>query len=284
MDRFFKSIEYIEAHLYDKTSVHEIATSAHYSTYHYSRVFKALVGDTPKEYLRKRRLTLAAKRLLTDDVGILDLAIECQFESQEAFTRAFKALFDMTPAQYRKINEPFRLLYKKPVSQEDLAFLQNNLSMEPEIIEQAAMKIVGIATQYDDGDLSLPKLWSGFRPYRDKIPNRVGSDFFGIYENYEESEEVTRFVYICSAQVENFDDVPEGLITRELAAQTYARFTHIGPIAKLEETLRYIWGSWLPKSKYEYADKPDFELLPANFNDADPNNKIYLNIPIKPKA
>ena len=283
MQRFFKSIEYIEQHLYDKISVHEIAAASHYSTYHYSRVFKALVGDTPKEYLRKRRLTLAAKRLLTEDVGILELAIDCQFDSQEAFTRAFKALFNMTPAQYRKINEPFRLLYKKPFSEDDMDFLQHGITMEPEIIEQPAMKIVGIATQYDDGDLSLPKLWSAFRPYRNSIPNRVGSDFFGIYECYEEDDDNTRFVYICSAQVENFDDVPDGLITRELDAQTYARFTHTGPIARLEDTLRYIWGSWLPKSDYQYADKPDFELLPAGFNDADPDNKIYLNIPVTRK-
>ena len=123
MQRFFKSIEYIEQHLHDKISVHEIAAASHYSTYHYSRVFKALVGDTPKEYLRKRRLTLAAKRLLTEEVGILDLALDCQFDSQEAFTRAFKALFNMTPAQYRKINEPFRLLYKSPFSEKDMDFL-----------------------------------------------------------------------------------------------------------------------------------------------------------------
>ena len=284
MQRFFKSIEYIEQHLYDKVSVHEIAAASHYSTYHYSRVFRALVGDTPKEYLRKRRLTLAAKRLLTDEVGILELAMDCQFDSQEAFTRAFKAQFNMTPAKYRKINEPFRLLYKKPFCEEDMDFLQNRISMEPDIIQQPAMKIVGIATQYEDGDLSLPKLWSAFRPYRDNIPNRVGSDFFGIYESYEESGDKTTFVYICSAQVSNFNDVPSGMITRELEAQTYARFTHVGPITQLEDTLRYIWGSWLPKSDYEYADKPDFELLPAGFNNVDPENKIYLNIPVKARA
>ncbi|MBE0357001.1 AraC family transcriptional regulator [Pseudoalteromonas phenolica] len=284
MERFFKSIDYIEQHLDRKISVHEIAAASHYSTYHYSRIFKALVGDTPKEYLRKRRLTLAAKRLLTEDVGILELALECQFDSQEAFTRAFKALFDMTPAQYRKINEPFRLLYRKPFSESDLDHLQNSVSMEPEIINQPAMKIVGIANEYEDGDLSLPKLWSGFRPYRDSIPNRVGDHWFGIYENYQEDEDTTRFVYICSAEVENFENVPDGLITREIEAQTYARFTHQGPIAKIEETLRYIWGSWLPKSNYEYTDKPDFELLPGGFNDEDPENKVYLNIPIKLKA
>ncbi|REL25857.1 AraC family transcriptional regulator [Thalassotalea euphylliae] len=284
MQRFFNSIDYIEQHLDEKISVHQIAAAAHYSTYHYSRVFKALVGDTPKEYLRKRRLTMAARRLLTEEVGILELALDCQFDSQEAFTRAFKAQFNITPAQYRKINEPFRLLYKQPFSESELDYLQNNLTMAPEIIDQPAMKIVGIASQYDDGALSLPKLWSAFAPYRNSIPNRVGTDFFGIYEAYEETEDNTTFVYICAAQVANFGEVPEGMITRELSAQRYARFTHIGPLAKLEDTLRYIWGSWLPKSDYEYAEKPDFELLPASFNDADPNNKIYLNIPIVPKA
>lgn len=284
MQRFFKSIEFIEAHLQDKISVHEIAAASHYSTYHYSRIFKALVGDTPKEYLRKRRMTLAAKRLLTEDVSVIDIAIECQFDSQEAFTRAFKAQFDMTPAQYRKINEPFRLLYKQPFNENDLSHLQNNLSMTPEIVEQEAMKIVGVASKYQDGDLSLPKLWSAFSPYKDSINNRVGSDFFGIYESYEEHDDGTTFVYICAAQVANFDSVPEGMITRELPVQTYAKFTHIGPLSTLEETLRYIWGSWLPKSQYEYANKPDFELLPAGFNNADPNNKIYLHIPITPRA
>ena len=77
MQRFFKSIDFVEQHLYDKITVHEIAAASHYSTYHFSRIFKALVGDTPKEYLRKRRLTVAAKKLLSEDISILDLAILC---------------------------------------------------------------------------------------------------------------------------------------------------------------------------------------------------------------
>lgn len=281
MQRFLDSIEYIEQHLYDKISVHQIAAASHYSTYHFSRMFKALVGDSPKEYLRKRRLSMAAKKLLTDDVNILSLALDCQFDSQEAFTRAFKAMFNMTPAQYRKINEPFRLLYKKRFDTTELDYLKNRLSMEPEIITQPALKVVGVATEYDEEDLSLPRLWSGFRPYRDLITNRIGSDYIGIYECYEETEDSVRFVYVCCAQVKNFDNVPKGMETRELPEQTYARFTHKGPIAQLEETLRYIWGTWLPKSNYEYAEKPDFELYPAGFDDSDPENKIYLNIPVK---
>lgn len=284
MQRFFKSIEFIEQHLYNDISVHEVAAASHYSTYHFSRIFKALVGDTPKEYLRKRRLTVAAKRLLSEDIGILPLALECRFESQEAFTRAFKALFNITPAQYRKQNDPFRLLYKDQFSPHMLHFLQNELSMEPEIITRPAVKLVGIAQQYDNADLSLPRLWSAFRPYREKINHRAGNESFGIYESYEETEDDVRFTYICCAPVTDFDDVPEGMVTRELSEQLYARFIHRGPISALDKTLKYIWGSWLPKSNYDYVERPDFELYPPGYNPAGEESVMTLHIPIAAKT
>ena len=284
MQRFFKSIEYIEQHLFDKISVHEIAAASFYSTYHFSRIFKALVGDTPKEYLRKRRLTVAATKLLQNDTGILELALECQFDSQEAFTRAFKSLFNITPAQYRKQNDPFRLLYKDQFSPHMLSFLQNEISMEPEIIIRPAVKLVGVARQYDSADLSLPKLWSAFAPYRDSIPNRIGKDSFGIYESYQEQEDDVSFSYICTVAVANFDDIPEGMISRELPEQMYAKFVHRGSVANLEQTLKYIWGSWLPKSDYDYVEKPDFELYGQGFNIADPKSELYLHIPVQRKS
>ncbi len=283
MQRFFKSIDFIEQHLYDKISVHEIAAASYYSTYHFSRIFKALVGDTPKEYLRKRRLTVAAKRLLSEDIGILDLAFDCQFDSQEAFTRAFKALFNITPAQYRKQNDPFRLLYKDQFSPNMLRFLQDKLSMEPDIITRPAIKLVGIAKQYDNADLSLSKLWSAFRPYRDKILNRTGDESFGIYESYKEQGDEVKFSYVCTAPVLNFDHIPEGMTARELPEQLYAKFVHRGSITNLDQTLKYIWGSWLPKSDYNYVEKPDFELYPSGYNVADPKCEMALHIPIKAK-
>ncbi|WHI50911.1 GyrI-like domain-containing protein [Microbulbifer sp. MLAF003] len=281
MQRFFKSINFVEQHLYDKISVHEIAAASHYSTYHFSRIFKALVGDSPKEYLRKRRLTVAAKRLLSEDIGILELAMECQFDSQEAFTRAFKALFNVTPAQYRKQQDPFRLLYKDQFSPHMLHFLKNELSMEPQIISRPAMQLVGIAQEYDHENLSLPKLWSAFRPYRDKIPNRINDESFGIYECYEEAGDEIQFKYVCCAPVADLTQVPEGMVARELPEQLYAKFVHRGSITTLEQTLKYIWGSWLPKSNYDYIEKPDFELYPPRYQVASPTAEMYLHIPVK---
>lgn len=281
MQRFFKSIDFMEQHLYNKIMVDEIAAASHYSTYHFCRIFKALVGDSPKEYLRKRRLTVAADRLLKEDIGILPLALDCQFESQEAFTRAFKGLFQVTPAQFRKTDNPFRLLYRDQFSPHMLHYLQNRLSMEPKIITRPEMKIVGIASQYDNDDLDLHRLWSAFKPYRENIPNRAEMDAFGIYESYEENDGEVCFVYICAVAVSNFDAIPKGLTSRVIPEQTYAKFMHKGPVANLNETLKYIWGSWLPKSKYEYVEKPDFELFPEGFDDKDPENVLYLHIPVR---
>jgi AraC family transcriptional regulator len=284
MQRFFKSIEFIEQHLYDDISVHEIAAASHYSTYHFSRIFKALVGDTPKEYLRKRRLTVAAKRLLNESVSILELAMDCQFDSQEAFTRAFKALFHETPAQYRKSNDPYRLLYKDQFSPNDLSHLQHQVSMEPEIVDHPQTKLIGIAAQYQSDDLQLPKLWSAFKPVKDQIQNRLGQQYFGIYEHYQETnDEHVQFTYICAVAVANLKHIPPGMVSRELPPQRYAKFTHKGPITQLQQSLKYIWGSWLPKSKYQYLEKPDFELYLPNFNITDPQSEVYLHIPIGEK-
>ncbi|WP_299008655.1 AraC family transcriptional regulator [uncultured Shewanella sp.] len=291
MERFFKSIDFIENNLNNRISIHDVAAASHYSTYHFSRVFKSLVGDTPKEYLRKRRLTLAAQRLLNENIGILSLALDCQFDSQEAFTRAFKATFKTTPAQYR--NQKYRkqkhptqntashLLYKEVFTPSMLNFLQNELSMEPQIMTRPPLKVVGIEAQYDNASLDLIQLWSAFRPFRDKIKHRASEQAFGIYESYQEKGEDVSFSYICSAAVHHFDDVPQGMITRELPEQLYAQFTHKGSIAHLNKTLKYIWGSWLPKSHYEYIEQPDFELYPSGYNPHAANSEMTIHIPIK---
>ncbi len=283
MERFFKSISYIESHIYEPISIHDIAKASYYSTYHFCRIFRALVGDSPKEYLRKRRLTIAADRLLKEDISILDLALDCQFESQEAFTRSFKQLFRMTPGQYRKNADPFRLIYKDQFSPHMLHHLQNRLVMEPEIVTRPEIKTVGIAGQYNEDNLDYDTLWSAFRPFIPRVTHRVGTHFFGIYEEYQEGEEGVGFTYICAVEVDGFDDVPEGMTPRIIPEHLYAVFQHKGTVSFIPETLKYIWGSWLPKSNYDYVEKPDFELYPKKATPKDPPKLIYLYIPIREK-
>lgn len=269
--------------MFEPVSIHDIAKASNYSTYHFCRIFRSLVGDSPKEYLRKRRLTIAAERLAKGEKSILDIALSCQFESHASFTRSFKQLFKMTPEQYREKADPFRLIYKDQFSPHMLHHLQTRLVMEPEIVTRSEAKVVGIARQYQEEDLNMETLWSAFRPNVSQITNRVGDDAFGIYEEYHESENGVGFSYICSVAVADFNDVPEGMITRIIPAHLYAAFRHEGPISSLPETLKYIWGSWLPKSDFEYVEKPDFELYAPASQPENPDKTLFLCIPIRTK-
>jgi predicted transcriptional regulator YdeE len=127
-------------------------------------------------------------------------------------------------------------------------------------------------------------LWMGPVPHSYDIGkgnSRIGDDAFGIYESYEEQGDEVSFSYVCTVQVSSYDEIPDGMTAREIPEQMYAKFTHTGPVDNLDHTLKYIWGSWLPKSNFDYVEKPDFELYPPGFNDKDPKNKLYLHIPIK---
>jgi len=126
--------------------------------------------------------------------------------------------------------------------------------------------------------------WSDFEHKVNQISNRVGSDAFGIYEEYSESEDRIGFTYICAVEVANFDEVPDGMISRIIPEQMYAVFRHTGDLSLLPETLKYIWGSWLPKSDYEYVEKPDFELYSPGLNPNDPEHVLFLNIPVSRKS
>jgi len=143
---------------------------------------------------------------------------------------------------------------------------------------------MGMAKQYQEEDLDIDTLWSAFRPSVSQISNRVGTSAFGIYEEYSESEEGVGFSYICSVEVTDFDNVPEGMITRTIPEHLYAAFQHKGPLSMLPETLKYIWGSWLPKSHYEYVEKPDFELYAPSGKADDPEKVLFLYIPVSKAA
>ncbi len=242
MERIFRSIDFIEKNMFEPIDIHDMAKASHYSTYHFCRIFRSLVGDAPKEYLRKRRLTVAAERLAKGEKSILDIALSCQFESHAAFTRSFKQLFKMSPEQYRENADPFRLIYKDQFSPHMLNHLQNRLDMTPEIVERSEVKVVGSSRQYHEEDLDMETLWSAFRGNVAQITNRIGGDAFGIYEEYQESDEGVGFSYICAVKVGDVNEIPAGMVARIIPAHLYAVFRHDGPASSLPETMKYIWG------------------------------------------
>ncbi|WP_211655736.1 helix-turn-helix transcriptional regulator [Planococcus alpniumensis] len=104
-----QSIQWIESHLHEAISANEIAAVSGFSQSHFHRIFQNTVGISAIEYIRKRRLANAASQLLYTDERIIDIAFFYQFESQEAFTRAFKKVYQLPPGRYRKIMNAMHL-------------------------------------------------------------------------------------------------------------------------------------------------------------------------------
>lgn len=98
-----KTIDYIEEHLHETLEIESIIKHVGFSKYHFHRIFKAAIGRSISEYIRMRRLARASSMLLYTNDTIMDIALQHHFESQEAFTRAFKKYYQLPPGQYRKL-------------------------------------------------------------------------------------------------------------------------------------------------------------------------------------
>lgn len=98
-----RTIAFIEEQLTEEMTLEHLPNTAGYSKYHLSRIFKQETGLTIGEYIRIRRLALAASYLMYSNASILSIAFTLQFQSQEAFTRAFKEIYALPPGKYRKL-------------------------------------------------------------------------------------------------------------------------------------------------------------------------------------
>lgn len=97
------ALEHIEYHLTERIEVGHLAKHVGYSRFHFQRIFKKVTGKSVSAYVRERRITESAKALIMTDIRVIDIAVLYHFQSQEAFTRAFKKIYHMTPGQYRRL-------------------------------------------------------------------------------------------------------------------------------------------------------------------------------------
>ena len=162
-------INYIEANLDYDMSLAQIARQAGLSQWHFQRIFKALTNETLKTYIRSRRLANSLDKLLNTKHRIIDIAISAGYESQESFTRVFKASFNLTPNEYRKLGDNSLFLKKLEFDSEYLRHINQNISLEPEMLKQTSMRLIGLKTCFYSTDSEknnigekLPDLWAEF--------------------------------------------------------------------------------------------------------------------------
>lgn len=96
------TIAYIERHLSDSSSLTMLAGESGFSKYHFLRIFERETGTGLWEYIRNRRMAKAAELLMATELPIMDIALFCRFDSQEAFTRTFRRVYSLPPGKYRR--------------------------------------------------------------------------------------------------------------------------------------------------------------------------------------
>lgn len=124
-----KVIDFIENHLDGKLELDTVATAVHYSKYHLHRVFTDTVGMTIHDYVGRRQLTEAAKLLVFSEKPIIEISFICGYESQQAFTAAFKSMYKIPPAQYRELREfyPLQLRFSLHRKMTDMEFKKSDI-------------------------------------------------------------------------------------------------------------------------------------------------------------
>lgn len=277
------SIDFIETHIHGDIGLEDVAHHVAISPFHFHRVFHSVLGETITEYIKKRRLSFAAEDLYHSTKRIIDIALDYGYESQEAFTRAFKQMFGVTPGAFRKRKEQYKLLYeltkRKPFNEEKIIHVGGVHQMEPTFIHKEAYHIVGLQIHSSKAK-EIPMLWDQLDQVHHNIQHKVSETIFlGVMEPTGVNVE---FNYIAGLEVSELKDVPEGMVGKTFPANEYVVFTHKGTTESLQDTYQYIYGTWFPKNGYDRGNGPEFELYDDErfFGPMNPKSEIDIYVPI----
>lgn len=282
-----RAVLFIEERLDEDIGFREVAAEAAFvSPWHFHRIFEAVLGLTVTEYIRERRLSVAALRLVETEDRVVDIAMDALYDSQEAFTRAFKRRFGLPPGRYRERGVNASLPSREPYSDKALRAMAGGIDMEPKIERKEAFTLVGIAGKTSQADNRIPALWAAFLPRAGEVPRRKdGGASYGVCEYVDplsmgEETEWTEFVGV-EVDAEAAAEPPEGMVRKTLPARRYAVFTHKGGLDTIGATYDYIYKTYIPRSGLALAEAEDFERYDDRFDPGNPAaSEMCIYIPL----
>jgi AraC family transcriptional regulator len=271
-----KAIWFIETHFAGEISLDDIARSAGVSRFHLVRAFSLATGRSVMSYVRGRRLTEAARSLANGAPDILSVALDAGYGSHEAFTRAFRDQFGLTPETVRAQRSICGLALVVPIKLDET--LIENLA--PDRFEDGRpLLIAGLGERYTwESSKAIPAHWQRFMPHLAAMPRRVGTTTFGVSYN---GDDEGNFDYIAGCEVCDFSELPSAFSRVRISAQKYAVFAHRAHISAIRRTFNTIWNRWLPDSGHEVADAPGFERFDDAFDARTGMGGLEICIPIK---
>lgn len=278
-----KAIDFIELNLKEDIDIFSVVEMSHFSVTHFYRIFQAMVGDSVKNYIQKRRLSNIATELVISNKRLIDVAFEYGYNSQEVFTRAFTKAFSITPGRYHAQKSKIVLYEKINVYERMLVNLEKSIFLEPKIILDKEYKLIGMKEILKPGSEAIINLWNNFISKKSEVKNIVAHDIvLGICEYMPNITDESEFSYFAGVEVTDFCDVPNKMLCKTITNSKYAVFTHKDPLTKLKDTYNFIYGVWLPQSGYELAELDTIELYDGR-SDATAS-EFDIHIPLKYKT
>ena len=271
IDGFQQSIDHIEQNLSEELDIEEIAAKAALSPFYYQRIFGAMCGMTVGEYIRSRRMTLAAQELTCSDKKVIDIAAKYGYDSPDSFAKAFQRFHGITPAQAKSSGASLRSLAPLHIK----ITLEGGNMLEYKIIEKAPFTVVGIRKSFNSETSykEIPKFWGEW------LSDMKGlKGMFGLCSDMDGRN----FDYWIADLYEPWKEIPEGCETYQIPGGLWAQFKCKGPLPdSMQSVNTQIWSEWLPALQgYELAGNYSLEFyLPPAKDPAD--TESYICIPLK---
>jgi AraC family transcriptional regulator len=285
-ERILRVLVHIQNHLDEALPLEELARVAHFSPFHFHRVFRGMVGESLKEHIRRLRLERAAQHLKYGGPSILGIALEAGYETHEAFTRAFSAAFGVSPSRFRSMK--CGLPPRSAASGVHFVTGGETIDFHPSRTEDppmdvrvetfparrvAFMRHVG---PYREVGATWGKLmaWAGPRGLVGP-----GTLALGVAHDDPDVTPSDKLRYdVCLTVGDSF--LPEGEVgVQQVGGGEYAITTHRGPYETVAQTIARLCGEWLPASGREPRSAPVLGILRNFPPDARPEDlltDIYL--------
>ena len=277
--RIRQVLAHIREHLDDPLSLNELAALACFSRYHFHRIFKGMVGEAVKEYVRRLRLERAASQLKLGSASVVEIALNAGYESHEAFTRSFKACFGAAPSQFRSIRRAqfaaasSGIHYRPGKTIQHFRTLHGGESMNVKIQQLKPMRVAFLRHVGSYGEVGAT--WDRLLTIMGK-DGYLGGDtmLLGICHDDPEVTPPSKVRYDACVTVDE-DFLPSGDIQIKMVeGGEYAMTTHIGSYDTLGRTYAELLGQWMPRSGRELRDVPCFEVYLNDPNSTAPEELL----------
>jgi len=269
IERLNQAIIYIEEHLKDDIDYDQLAKIACCSSYHFQRMFSYMAGIPLSEYIRRRKMSLAAVDLQSGDKKIIEIAGEYGYQSPTAFNRAFQNIHGIAPSAVK--NEGVSIKSFPPISFR--ITVKGVEEMNYRIEKKDSFRIIGISQPLDkeieNNFAVVPKMWQnaavdGTIQRLAGLMDAAPMGLLGV-SACNDAEQWKYFIAVSSTKQDA--DFEEYIVP----AATWAIFTGSGTNQSIQELEQRIVTEWLPTSGYEYANAPDIEV----YLNPDPQNAQY---------